>query len=49
VAQTAGCVAGGINGVESQELIHVFSGNKGSESAPSLLDGTAPPFNLQRF
>jgi YVTN family beta-propeller protein len=45
VAQFGITVAGGVNTAESRELIHVVSGNTGSESAPSV----ANPNPVQRF
>jgi hypothetical protein len=46
VAQFGITVSGGVNTAEPQRLVHAFSGNKGSEAAPALLDS---PFTLQRF
>jgi hypothetical protein len=45
VAQFGIAVAGGINTAEPRELIHVVSGNTGSEGAPSV----ANPNPVQRF
>jgi DNA-binding beta-propeller fold protein YncE len=45
VAQFGITVAGGINTAEPRELIHVVSGNTGSEAAPSV----ANPNPVQRF
>ncbi|MFN8060553.1 MAG: hypothetical protein U0Q12_15465 [Vicinamibacterales bacterium] len=47
VAQFGVTAAGGVNTAEPRQLIHVFSGNKGSESAPALLD--AATYTVQRF
>ena len=45
VAQFAITVAGGINSAEPLQLIHVISGNTGSEAAPSLVN----PNPVQRY
>jgi YVTN family beta-propeller protein len=47
VAQFGITVAGGVNTAEPRQLIHAFSGNKGSESSPSLLDSST--YTVQRF
>jgi YVTN family beta-propeller protein len=47
VAQFGITVAGGLNTAEPLQLIHAFSGNKGTENAPALLDNST--YNLQRF
>jgi YVTN family beta-propeller protein len=47
VAQFGITMAGGVNTAEPRQLIHVFSGNKGSEAAPSLLDSST--YTVQRF
>jgi hypothetical protein len=47
VAQFGITVAGGINTADPKQLIHVFSGNKGSENVPLLLDNTT--YTVQRF
>jgi len=45
VAQFGTTVAGGINTAEPLQLIHVVSGNSGSEASPVV----GPPFLVQRF
>src|SRR5207245_7302807 len=45
VAQFGITVAGGINAAEPLQLIHVVSGNTGSEASPSV----ANPSPIQRF
>jgi cytochrome c peroxidase len=47
VAQFGTTVAGGVNTAEPLQLVHVFSGNTGSEQAPTLLDSST--FTVQRF
>ncbi len=47
VAQFGITAAGGINTAEPLQLIHVVSGNKGSEATPAILDSST--FTVQRF
>ncbi len=45
VAQFGVCTAGGINAAEPDQLVHVYSGNTGSENSPTTTNATP----LQRF